>query len=635
MLVRSPEQNLKMMGFDGYMTVLRQLAVHYPTLQGNKKLLKEMKARAFLVGIRANGANPTTANSPEPETLFKLARAEDIYLIDDTVLGQLFNPLGAPIEVILENMYQGLGSQWLSQNVKEITTPTGAQFSSHRSLSLEELIQQRAPLLLYDGQQLRNSKDVLPHAEAYLKTIKVVEVPSIEVSRRFQEVTKIQKTTACLMANRNTKSYFLYVTADFDHFDVASSLGRIIFKQVRLNDSLLLSTLLSTSLENLRRKGFPVDRILNLTQHLKLAKPVAELQKTAGSVEDLKQLQSMFPSIDPILIKTELERAQGTEDPLAIAANSIVEKATAISKTVTPTRRDAVPPSPQHREPTQGKTTEEQGGGGLSQMFNRFSGSMLKNLGIASPVVDKPHSVPPPNLPVTKNIDAPNTRTRSITPQSTQAIKSQLSQSVSTLSTIKDSQFRAQIPSDPDAVIPTPQSRENPCRIIADADLIQVQTIEGILLYVDRNVGQTEVNRLLSDDLQGLIRFSLVLKFLGQIFGIPLSSMAIYWDQTGDTIAFNRSRSLFFNARYYLGLHYVKVNHGGNTVSLPGSFSSQVPQILDEDLNTFYYWFMVLCHELAHNFVAAHDANHEFWMSSFAEQYLSRLIQSLQQSGLV
>ncbi|PVU84550.1 hypothetical protein BB559_007584, partial [Furculomyces boomerangus] len=48
----------------------------------------------------------------------------------------------------------------------------------------------------------------------------------------------------------------------WDAFDVGMSLGILSLKQCRLNDALLISTLLSSSLDSLRRKGFPVDRIL-------------------------------------------------------------------------------------------------------------------------------------------------------------------------------------------------------------------------------------------------------------------------------------------------------------------------------------------------------------------------------------
>jgi hypothetical protein len=89
-----------------------------------------------------------------------------------------------------------------------------------------------------------------------------------------------------------------------------------------------------------------------------------------------------------------------------------------------------------------------------------------------------------------------------------------------------------------------------------------------------------------------------------------------YWDLTGDTIAFNRGKSLFFNAKYYMGLHYPKRD-------------------TRESKEAYFYWFMIFCHELAHNFVHAHNASHEFWMTSFAQEFMGVFIQKLKQIRIV
>jgi hypothetical protein len=157
-------------------------------------------------------------------------------------------------------MYNDLGSQWLSKKVSEVTTPRGKTTRSQRAVDLQELIHERALLLLYDGQQFREGKDVIPGAEALLKSIEVLECPEISIDRTLNGVTKSQPTTSCLIMDSKTRKFYLFITtydggAEVDYFDVAQAIGKLIFKKVRLNDSLLLSTLLSTSLTNLKRKG--------------------------------------------------------------------------------------------------------------------------------------------------------------------------------------------------------------------------------------------------------------------------------------------------------------------------------------------------------------------------------------------
>jgi len=48
-----------------------------------------------------------------------------------------------------------------------------------------------------------------------------------------------------------------------------------------------------------------------------------------------------------------------------------------------------------------------------------------------------------------------------------------------------------------------------------------------------------------------IARFIHVIKPLGQIYKLPLTSLHIFYDQSGEMIAFNRNASIFLNLRYY------------------------------------------------------------------------------------
>ena len=98
LMVKTPQDFLNAQGVEGYLSLLRQLAAHYALLKTNRTLLSDMKSKPFLIGIKSadsvtkDGRADGAANNSG--TQYKLARSQDIYLIDDTVLGQLFNPLG-------------------------------------------------------------------------------------------------------------------------------------------------------------------------------------------------------------------------------------------------------------------------------------------------------------------------------------------------------------------------------------------------------------------------------------------------------------------------------------------------------------------------------------------------------------
>lgn len=74
------------------------------------------------------------------------------------------------------------------------------------------------------------------------------------------------------------------------------------------------------------------------------------------------------------------------------------------------------------------------------------------------------------------------------------------------------------------------------------------------------------------------------------VFGLKVPSLAIYHDPAGTTIAFNRGKALHFNLRFFHALHFLANKQ--------------------ETRECYSYWFVVICHELAHNLVHGHNKEH-------------------------
>jgi hypothetical protein len=90
-----------------------------------------------------------------------------------------------------------------------------------------------------------------------------------------------------------------------------------------------------------------------------------------------------------------------------------------------------------------------------------------------------------------------------------------------------------------------------------------------------------------------LTRFINILKDLANIFGIiPTKVIHVFYDDNSTSIAFNYNRYLFFNLKFYIGYHDIEC-------------------LLRPTVNAMTYWFMTFCHELAHNYVKHHNADHE------------------------
>lgn len=71
-------------------------------------------------------------------------------------------------------------------------------------------------------------------------------------------------------------------------------------------------------------------------------------------------------------------------------------------------------------------------------------------------------------------------------------------------------------------------------------------------------------------------------------------TLHIFYEEESTTIAFNSNRALFFNYRYFENLHLPDVQQG-------------------KTVDAIIYWFVVTCHELAHNIVVDHSAAHSYY----------------------
>ncbi|KAJ3412284.1 hypothetical protein HDV05_000995 [Chytridiales sp. JEL 0842] len=705
-VVRDPQSFLDQLGFQKYLQMLRTIAANYYMLR-QTSLLSEMKRSAFLIGIRSENTSEgfddrgkkgelVEKADDKEQVLYQLATAGDIYLIDDTVLGQLFTPLGAPMEALLEDMYQDLGSQWLSKQVTEVTTPKGQPKSTRRTMDLQNLIHERALLLLYDGQQVRGGKDIMLGAEDTLKTLEVVEVPEIVIERKFHSVTKLQRTTSCMMVDKRLRKHYLFISSQessgIDYFDVAQSLGKVIFKKCRLNDSLLLSTLLSTSIINLRRKGFPVDRILNLQEgKLKAAevKAAASPSQSSDSISSkasepnppvpppkippsstssslstlatnppsrevadaMDKVGALFPDVDPEFLRKQIEAERGSRNAVEAVSNRLLDMD--YPKATLPTSPPSKTPSDTHNKslskvdekppmtpggwpgsnPSSSSTSNVNDD--LIGSINRLADNVVRRgwlgdlLGMSSAEKSSPQGqqIPPKNEPglafpprSSQDTMAPAppgsgpAPIEEITPQYTDALKQQLSKAVASVQIANEKAFRAQVPAEPEIPVEVPRRHAaSSCTPLSDNDLVLAEVVHEVQVFVDKT-HLAEAQDVLRSSRAGLQRFVTMLRLLARVFDLDPRAMNIYWDKVGGTVAFNRGRTLFFNLRFYLGLHF-RTNQNGQ-------------------LSSYYYWFLVACHELAHNFVADHNSQHEYYLTSFAENYLTSMNRILKAEGV-
>eukprot|EP00456_Euglypha_rotunda_P033647 TRINITY_DN25998_c0_g1_i1.p1 TRINITY_DN25998_c0_g1~~TRINITY_DN25998_c0_g1_i1.p1 ORF type:complete len:187 (+),score=13.75 TRINITY_DN25998_c0_g1_i1:379-939(+) len=91
-----------------------------------------------------------------------------------------------------------------------------------------------------------------------------------------------------------------------------------------------------------------------------------------------------------------------------------------------------------------------------------------------------------------------------------------------------------------------------------------------------------------------------------KVFKIPTATLQMYVDVDGSQIAWNSNGSVFCNLRYFYQCRHSKNDEGSWT-----------------------FWFIIVCHELAHNGETGHNARHEHYLETLAVRYLPSLTQFL------
>jgi len=238
---------------ENYRALLRRVAANPPF----RRVTDDIRNSPFLLAYSVS-----EENSSNHKPTFELAKAADIFVIDNSFFGRMFPVKRAPHESDLEEFYALLGSNYISKVVQKKFDVIGAYKQETTSTKvLMERIQERSPLLLSSGNSSRSL--LVDGASTILeeKNLEIIQAPELKAIYSLGRSTRTQKTTCCVrrkMFNKNS----IVVTMDFDWFDVGFAVGDLILQRCQLEDAFFISSLLEAPLEQLRARGFPVDRII-------------------------------------------------------------------------------------------------------------------------------------------------------------------------------------------------------------------------------------------------------------------------------------------------------------------------------------------------------------------------------------
>ena len=173
--------------------------------------------------------------------------------------------------------------------------------------------------------------------------------------------------------------------------------------------------------------------------------------------------------------------------------------------------------------------------------------------------------------------------------------------------------------------------------------------VQPLFQYLTGNSDAPLSAELMSTKRESIARFIHVILPIRKLYQLPPTSIHIFYDAAGETIAFNRNASIFLNLRYYEAWRGQPVTppciiildfccrwRGSAGRGFIESLCRVVGVWCTSVSLTDSFWgllrYFSLAHEIAHNLVKPHNSEHEFYFSSICQKYLpglSRLILGL------
>ncbi|KAI6041582.1 hypothetical protein EDC04DRAFT_1265243 [Pisolithus marmoratus] len=575
-------------GFENFLTELRNLAVNRRLLP--TAIVNKMRTSPILLGIRRQKPTKTAANSTqEPdedgwEFQHNLLKARDIVIADDTNAYQLFGDsiFAAPQEDLLENFYTWLGCKSLSDVVREEYKVSREIPNTKTAAETRALVLERLPLFLHEHTHARTkvSFSWLSKPDNFKVRVfgKLTIVKTLD-SDNLRSLRTQDASAAAKRIGQGAIELWLSSSGQVDMYEVATSLCRLLFETVKVNDALLFMTILSIDLKALRRRGYNVDKILKQQQH---DKQLAEEARNRYLSSDSCFVETPTPHSDTASVRTQ-PPVQRPEIP--------GKRENGPGSPALPNPREPQPSQQVLKEPDVSTNQATQGAKPLSSTLQNFT---RKFMGTA-----------PQNLLQEVTKVAQQQRSREVTPQTN--IRANVNMAIRACrpeqgTLLHNRQKMEMIKESLD---------EGYCDVSGQVgELDHLGSVGDVKVFVTRDV--PEAATFMTRKFEVLARFIHVIAPLTKVYGLPTTALHIFCDSAGGLIAFNRNGSLFLNLRYFEAWHDEDVKKGDLS-------QAQIS------------WFFTLAHEIAHNLVEPHNSEHEFYFSAICEAHIvafSRLLAS-------
>ena len=568
-----------------YLDLLTNISRAWPTLKKDKNLVRSMRTSPFLLAsTEYQPANLPPRNSvveeldlddddDEQDTVksWQLSQAGNIAIIDDVVNYGLFKSsvLAAPQEEELESFYVSLGAVTLSSIVVErekIGSPNRDQAPASR---LKKLVNERIKLFFHDV-----SKDQINRDAAWIeKNLHFVAVSSVQVQKSLKaRFVRHTLDSSALFSNHPHMGPTIFFKPGVpDLFNVSQALLGIILHRPKPQQAILLTTLLETDLKKLRTRGYDVSRILRRRQ---IEARIAEEERRKRLEEEQLRIQEAGAIRQNTSETTDKETKSAS---MPGAFNDTPETEGRIG-----------------RHSFESNDSEKQSKGFFQNLSKNFTDRMQQARGRPLELPEHAQQHTQDNVLQSSLIKQSTSSTTSAPTAPTPAPATNpanLQQNL--LNAIK-----ATRPHNSQSVVSAPVINDvMETQTFCDAKPGQNISIfgeasSGIKIFLANTLANKQ--KFMAANSGGFNSFERVILIIAEVMSISRQSLHMFYDEESATIAFNSSGALFVNYRYFESLHLAEVQR-------------------EELADAVVYWFVVCCHELAHNIVSDHSAAHSYY----------------------
>ena len=586
LLTREPARIFSVLGDTRYLELLRSVAASWRNLKKDRALVKEMKAAKCLLAYREISSKSSKGDYEEEEESgiksWELANASQVVVVDDVITYNLFKStlLAAPMEETLEEFYLSLGAAEVASLLEEQQSIGMVLKDQALASKLQQLIQERSRLFLHDY-----SSEMVKHNAKWIEqNLKVKCVQTIAVRRSLKGYKLSQQESRSAVVHSD-KPILYIVSTGYDMFEVSQALVPVLLQRSKPQHIFMLEMILESSLQKLRSRGYNVGRIMQQKEtEARIAHDALKRQQEEQQQEIREREAAWKEAHDNSAAKAQQNAMPG------IFPDS-------------PNRHSQT--GPIEEEPT------------VDRPRGLFSG-IRKQFGFDNPRPSVKNTLPTPSRdpvsePALDDAPPPYSQTEGDKPQGqrpqpeTVTAPHHLQQNLVNAINASRAHNSTSVTSQP-AVNEVKEAGGSYCDARPGQDITFIGEISMLRIFLSNTVAAKglSANKFMEANASALKLFATILLDCADTFALNRTAVHIFYDEAGSTIAFNQKKALFFNYRYFENLHLPLVQQGNKA-------------------DAIVYWCVVMAHELSHNLVSDHSAQHSYYTEAMVIQYFGKI----------